>query len=169
MKEIEVGVQQALLLIGMLTAIRVKCDSAYPTIKENRVYPLNQAQITKFTESLLLKYHDTPSVSAWDLYNAATDLYKADSMVHALYLFALGHDDVPGIYKPRLDNIENLRNRDSFAAPFAALIVCGDILVGAKHSLIVADFDHVSEADLNAFLMESDCEVCCLFLIIEEK
>lgn len=80
MKEIEVGVQQALLLIGMLTAIRVKCDSAYPTIKENRVYPLNQAQITKFTESLLLKYHDTPSVSAWDLYNAATDLYKADSM-----------------------------------------------------------------------------------------
>lgn len=64
MKEIEVGVQQALLLIGMLTAIRVKCDSAYPTIKENRVYPLNQAQITKFTESLLLKYHDSERISA---------------------------------------------------------------------------------------------------------
>lgn len=80
MKEIEVGAQQALLLIGMLTAIRVKCYSAYPTIKENRVYPLNQAQITKFTESLLLKYHDSERISAWDLYNAATDLYKADSM-----------------------------------------------------------------------------------------
>lgn len=80
MKEIEVGAQQALLLIGMLTAIRVKCDSAYPAIKENRVYPLNQAQITKFTESLLLKYHESAHLSAWDLYNAATDLYKADSM-----------------------------------------------------------------------------------------
>lgn len=80
MKEIEVGAQQALLLIGMLTAIRVKCDSAYLAIKENRVYPLNQAQITKFTESLLLKYHESAHLSAWDLYNAATDLYKADSM-----------------------------------------------------------------------------------------
>lgn len=80
MKEIEVGAQQALLLIGMLTAIRVKRDSAYLAIKENRVYPLNQAQITKFTESLLLKYHESAHLSAWDLYNAATDLYKADSM-----------------------------------------------------------------------------------------
>lgn len=80
MKEIEVSMQQAMLLVGILTAIRVKCDSAYPTIKENRVYPLNQAQITRFTESLLLKYHEASHISAWDLYNAATDLYKADSM-----------------------------------------------------------------------------------------
>lgn len=81
MKSIEVGVQQMLLIIGMLTAIRVKCDTSFSSIKENRVYPLNQAQITRFTESLLLKSQELGgSISAWDLYNAATDLYKADSM-----------------------------------------------------------------------------------------
>lgn len=80
MKEIEVGMQQAMLIIGMLTAIRVKCDSAHAAIKLNQTYPLNQAQITRFTESLLVKYHESDRLSAWDLYNAATDLYKADSM-----------------------------------------------------------------------------------------
>lgn len=81
MKSIEVGVQQMLLIIGMLTAIRVKCDTTHSSIKENRVYPLNQAQITRFTESLLLKSQEMGgSISAWDLYNSATDLYKADSM-----------------------------------------------------------------------------------------
>lgn len=80
MKEIEVGIQQAMLIIGMLTAIRVKCDSAHAAIKLNQTYPLNQAQITRFTESLLVKYHESDRLSAWDLYNAATDLYKADSM-----------------------------------------------------------------------------------------
>lgn len=81
MKSIEVGVQQMLLIIGMLTAIRVKCDTDIQAIKERRVYPLNQAQISAFTESLMLKSHLAGgSISAWDLYNSATDLYKANSM-----------------------------------------------------------------------------------------
>lgn len=81
MKNIEVGVQQMLLIIGMLTAIRVKCDTRIPSLKENRVYPLNQAQISQFTESLMLKSQQYGgSISAWELYNSATDLYKADSM-----------------------------------------------------------------------------------------
>lgn len=81
MKSIEVGMQQMMLLIGMLTALRVKCDTSYTAIKENRVYPLNQAQISRFTESLLLKAQEFGgSISAWDLYNSATDLYKADAM-----------------------------------------------------------------------------------------
>lgn len=81
MKNIEVGVDQMLLIIGMLTAIRVKCDTEHKSIRLNETYPLNQAQITKFTEALLLKSQTTGGkVTAWDIYNAATDLYKADTM-----------------------------------------------------------------------------------------
>ena len=81
MKSIEVPVQQMMLIVGMLTAMRVKCDTAITGIKTNTTYPLNQAQISRFTESLLVKSDDgSHSISAWDLYNSATDLYKADSM-----------------------------------------------------------------------------------------
>ena len=80
MQSLQVDAQQLFLLIGMLTALRVKCDTHEPEIKESRVYPLNQAQISKFTESLLLRYHRNEKVSVWDVYNAATDLYKANSM-----------------------------------------------------------------------------------------
>lgn len=80
MQSIQVDAQQLFLLIGMLTALRVKCDTHESEIKETRVYPLNQAQISKFTESLLLRYHRNQSVTVWDIYNAATDLYKANNM-----------------------------------------------------------------------------------------
>ncbi len=80
MKSIQLDAQQIFVLIGMLTALRVKCDTHETEIKENRVYPLNQAQISKFTESLLLRYHRERKVTVWDIYNAATDLYKATSM-----------------------------------------------------------------------------------------
>lgn len=80
MKSIEVDAQQMFLLIGMLTALRVKCDTHIKEIKESRVYPLNQAQISTFTESLLLRYHNAQRVTVWDIYNAATDLYKANTM-----------------------------------------------------------------------------------------
>lgn len=80
MKQIDVPAEQMFLIIGMLNAIRVKCDSSYKEIHENRVYPLNQAQITRFTENLLLHHHRHGHVTAWDLYNTATDLYKANAM-----------------------------------------------------------------------------------------
>lgn len=80
MKAIECDANQLFILIGMLTALRVKCDTHETEIKESRTYPLNQAQISKFTESLLLQYHREQHVSVWDVYNAATDLYKADTM-----------------------------------------------------------------------------------------
>lgn len=80
MKMIECDANQLFILIGMLTALRVKCDTHETEIKESRTYPLNQAQISKFTESLLLRYHREQRVTVWDVYNAATDLYKADSM-----------------------------------------------------------------------------------------
>lgn len=80
MKQIQVDAQQMFILIGMLTALRVKCDTHIKEIKESRVYPLNQAQISTFTESLLLQYHNEQRVTVWDIYNAATDLYKANTM-----------------------------------------------------------------------------------------
>lgn len=80
MQSIQVNAQQLFTLIGMLTALRVKCDTHETEIKETRIYPLNQAQISKFTESLLLRYHRNQNVTVWDIYNAATDLYKANSI-----------------------------------------------------------------------------------------
>lgn len=80
MQSIEVKADQLFMLIGMLTALRVKCDTKIKEIKENKVYPLNQAQISKFTENLMVSYHEGARVTVWDVYNAATDLYKADSM-----------------------------------------------------------------------------------------
>lgn len=80
MQSIRLDAQQLFTLIGMLTALRVRCDTHEAEIKENRAYPLNQAQISKFTESLMLHHHRNRKVTVWDVYNAATDLYKADSM-----------------------------------------------------------------------------------------
>lgn len=80
MQSIELNAQQIFTLIGMLTALRVKCDTKNKDIREYRTYPLNQAQISQFTENLLIQYHDTRRISVWDVYNAATDLYKANTM-----------------------------------------------------------------------------------------
>ena len=44
------------------------------------MYPLNQAQISQFTESLLIKKAMGETITLWDVYNAATDLYKANTM-----------------------------------------------------------------------------------------
>ena len=80
MKEVVLTAEQILTTIGMLTAIRVKCDTSNKDIRETRVYPLNQSQISRFTESLLVKQHHHGQITLWDLYNSATDLYKADAM-----------------------------------------------------------------------------------------
>lgn len=80
MKRIEIEAAQMFTIIGMLTALRVKCDTSIKEIRENRVYPLNQSQISKLTEDMLVKYNDHGKVTAWDLYNSATELYKANSM-----------------------------------------------------------------------------------------
>lgn len=80
MKQIEISAQQMFTIIGMLTAIRVKCDTSHKEIRENKTYPLNQSQISTLTEDMLLRYHDNGKVTVWDLYNGATELYKATSM-----------------------------------------------------------------------------------------
>jgi len=80
MKAIECNAQQLYTLIGMLTAMRVSVDTQHKEIKANTTYPLNQSQISKFTEALMLRHHEAGRVNVWDIYNAATDLYKANTM-----------------------------------------------------------------------------------------
>ncbi len=67
----------------MLTAIRVKCDSTEKELKDDRqylTYPLNQSQINKLTEMLLLTSLRNGRVTVWDLYNTATEMYKPSAM-----------------------------------------------------------------------------------------
>lgn len=80
MNAIELTADQVFRMIGMLTAIRVKCDTTEKEIKAPCVYPLNQSQISRFTELLLLNYERWGRTTVWDVYNAATELYKANSM-----------------------------------------------------------------------------------------
>lgn len=80
MKETRITAEQMFLLIGLMTATRVKADTSRKSIRENITYPLNQSQITLFTEDMLEAYHDKESVTAWDMYNSATNLYKANRM-----------------------------------------------------------------------------------------
>lgn len=80
MKETRITAEQMFLLIGLMTATRVKADTSRKSIRENITYPLNQSQITLFTENMLEAYHDKEFVTAWDMYNSATNLYKANRM-----------------------------------------------------------------------------------------
>lgn len=80
MKSIPVNADTTFRLIGMLTAARVAKDSNRKEIKTNVRYPLNQSQISDYTENLLLRYKLNNKVTVWDLYDAATELYKATSL-----------------------------------------------------------------------------------------
>ena len=80
MKETRITAEQMFLLIGLMNATRVKADTSRKSIRENITYPLNQSQITLFTEDMLEAYHDKEFVTAWDMYNSATNLYKANRM-----------------------------------------------------------------------------------------
>lgn len=67
--------------IGLLTALRVAHDSSDEDLS-SRVenYPLNQSQISTFTEDVLKKMKGRTHITAWDLYNIATEYYKPDKM-----------------------------------------------------------------------------------------
>lgn len=80
LKNTVVTADQMLMIIGSLTAMRVKADTQRKTIRENMTYPLNQSQITVFTEDMLEAYELRDKVTAWDIYNSATEMYKANRM-----------------------------------------------------------------------------------------
>lgn len=83
MKQIAIGANELFQIIGMLTAIRVKVDTTNKELREDRqflTYPLNQSQINKLTEMLLLTSKRNGRVTVWDLYNTATEMYKPNEM-----------------------------------------------------------------------------------------
>lgn len=66
--------------IGLLTTLRVSHDSSDKRLSSRvDIYPLNQSQISDFTEKLLKLAIDKKQLTAWDLYNVATELYKPGS------------------------------------------------------------------------------------------
>lgn len=66
-------------MIGMLTGLRVAKDSRHIKASPD-TYPLNQSQITTFTENFLIQCQSKSVFTLWDIYNIATELYKADRM-----------------------------------------------------------------------------------------
>lgn len=77
MKETVISAEQVYIIIGMLTAMRVAHDSRDKRLSSQvDTYPLNQAQISTFTEELLKAKQNKVSLTAWDVYNVATEIYK---------------------------------------------------------------------------------------------
>lgn len=80
MKSSILTAEQIYTILGMLMSIRVAHDTSVKSIRYNgEVYPLNQAQLSQFTENLLVKQKEEGRITAWSFYNAATDLYKPQS------------------------------------------------------------------------------------------
>lgn len=72
-----VSLEEVYLYIGMLTALRVSHDSTDKNLSAPvDTYPLNQGQISLFTEEVLKMVMTRGRITAWDLYNVATEIYK---------------------------------------------------------------------------------------------
>ena len=70
-------VEEIYLYIGLLTALRVSHDSSDRNLSSTvETYPLNQSQISIFTEEVLKLAMSKGQITAWDLYNVATEIYK---------------------------------------------------------------------------------------------
>ena len=79
MKDIHTTRADVFRLIGMLTAIRVSFDNSIGDVRERLGnYPLNQAQISIFTENYLreTEARGNDDLSLWDVYNLGTHIYK---------------------------------------------------------------------------------------------
>lgn len=72
-----VPMEEIYLYIGLLTALRVSHDSSDRNLSSTvETYPLNQGQISVFTEEVLKLAMSKGQITAWDLYNVATEIYK---------------------------------------------------------------------------------------------
>lgn len=80
MKQQVLEPQHVLQIIGELTTIRVAHDTANKLIKVPGTYPLNATQINNFTEGLLVRQKQQEQITVWDVYDEATQLYKAQRM-----------------------------------------------------------------------------------------
>lgn len=99
MKEIYCSQNEVFQLIGLLTSLRVAHDTSEQSIRMNETYPLNQSQISQFTECYLLKAQETKRLTLWDVYNLATDLYHPDKT------------EIPNLLPQNLALIEVLTDR----------------------------------------------------------
>lgn len=86
MKQRKIIAQEMFTIIGMLTALRVASETRHKSIRNIQVVPLNQGQISKLTERMMLTYAENNEVTAWDLYNAATDMYKSTQLDQPMIL-----------------------------------------------------------------------------------
>lgn len=95
-------------LVGILTTLRVAHDSKNKKLsKQVETYPLNQGQISLFAERLLFLKQEKDVITAWDVYNAATELYhpgKTDfpalipqNWAFAQALFSFIGEDLPNL------------------------------------------------------------------------
>ena len=72
-----VSLEEVYMYIGLLTALRVSHDSSDRNLSSSvETYPLNQSQISIFTEEVLKLAREKGQITAWDLYNVATEIYK---------------------------------------------------------------------------------------------
>ena len=72
-----VPMEEIYLYIGLLTALRVSHDSSDRNLSSTvETYPLNQSQISISTEEVLKLAMSKGQITAWDLYNVATEIYK---------------------------------------------------------------------------------------------
>ena len=97
-------------LIGMLTALRVKCDTHIAEIRENRTYPLNQSQISRLTEDMMYRYYQNGKVTVWDLYNGASKweaLMKGARRVSYRMLVSRVKSEIPELYRALALNLYN--------------------------------------------------------------
>lgn len=99
MKGINCTLNDTYQLIGLLTAMRVAKDSSNKTLSKCvSSSPLNQSQISVFTENCLLAYQERQVLSLWDVYNIATELYKP------------GRTEIPNLIPQNLSLIDTLKN-----------------------------------------------------------
>lgn len=77
MKQAVISADDLYKILGLLFTIRVATDTDVKRIKyKGDTYPLNQAQLVKFDTDLLCQQKDNGQITAWDFYNAATNIYK---------------------------------------------------------------------------------------------
>lgn len=77
LKETQISINEIYTYIGLLTALRVAHDSSNRKLAAQvETYPLNQGQISVFAEEALKLNMEKTTITAWDLYNIATELYK---------------------------------------------------------------------------------------------
>ena len=87
MKRRTVSLEEVYMYIGLLTAMRVAHDSSDRNLSSSvETYPLNQGQISVFTEEVLKLFNEKGQITAWDLYNVLctavhNTLYRSQAVI----------------------------------------------------------------------------------------